>query len=114
MPISPDPGTTSVSSSLNTLVAGLEVNLAVSVLTPRIVIWLPIDPSLEPIASNKIACGIRSSSSSFTSVVHITPEETIIFNVDVSYGSPRSIAARRARMIGLENESPTIVLWVTP
>ena len=88
------------------------VNLAVSVATPRIVTWLPIEPSLEPIASSNTTCGIRSRSASLTSVVHITPDDTIICRLEVSYGAPRSVAASIARTIGFENASPTIVLCV--
>ena len=66
---------TSVSSSLKTFVSGDCVNLAVSVAMPFIVIWVPIDPSDEPIASISTTCSIRSNIACLTSVVHITPDD---------------------------------------
>ncbi len=107
MPISSDPGSTSRPSSVMTLVVGLLANLAVSVATPRIVTWLPIEPSVDPMASISISCGIRSRSCSFTSVVHITPDEMIILSDDRSYGSPRSAASSNALTSGLAIASPT-------
>ena len=53
---------------------------------PSSMMLLPIDPSDEPIASSSTTCSMRSSSASFTSAVHITPDEMIIFSDDVSYG----------------------------
>ena len=106
------PGVISVSSSRNTFVVGLAVNFAVSLRTPRIVTWLPIEPSVEPIASYSTTCGMRSSSASLTSVVHITPTTPSSAATTVSYGSPRAVASSSAVMIGLANESPTIVLCV--
>jgi hypothetical protein len=60
------------------------VNVAVSDVMPFIEICVPIVPSVEPIASTRIACSIRSSSCSFTSVVHITPDDEITAIDDVS------------------------------
>ncbi len=107
------PGVTSLPSSMNTLVVGLCVNLAVEGGTPFIEMLLPIEPSDEPMASTRMTCSMRSSSCSFTSAVHITPEETIIFNCDRSYGVPAAAAASMARMIGLAKASPTMVMLVT-
>ena len=96
------------------------MNLAVWECSSRVVTWLPIEPSVDPIASNSTTCGIRSSRASFTSVVHMTPDDTIIFSDDASYASPRSAASSTAAMIGFANESPTMVLcvqrwcWIVP
>ena len=68
---------TSRPSSANTFVVGFWVNLAVSVDAPRVLIWLPIDPSVDPMASNSTTCGMRSSNCSLTSVVHMTPDDKI-------------------------------------
>ena len=65
-------------------------------------------------ASTSTACSIRSSRASFTSAVHITPDEMIIVSDDVSYGVPASAASSSARMIGLANASPTITITSSP
>ena len=84
MPTSPEPGCTSRSWSVNTFVVGDWLNRAVSAGMPRIEICIPIAPSVEPIASSSIVCGMRSRSWSFTSAVHITPDEMMILRLLVS------------------------------
>ena len=69
---------------MKTRVSGPLVNFAVCTGTPRIVTFIPIEPSVEPMASTSTACGMRSSIASFTSAVHMTPEEMTIFTDDVS------------------------------
>ena len=59
---------------MKTLVVGLIAKRAVWLRLPRVVIWVPMLPSLLPMASMSThSC--QSSSSRFTSLVHITPEE---------------------------------------
>ena len=84
MPASPEPATTSRSSSVKTFVVGDWLNFAVSMGMPRIEICMPMLPSLEPMASSNTACGMSSSISAFTSEVHMTPDETTILSVVVS------------------------------
>ena len=97
---------------MNTFVVGIWLNLAVAGGTPRIVMLTPIEPSVEPMASISTACSMRSSRASFTSAVHITPDEMIVVSDEVSYGVPRSAASSNARMMGLAKASPTITIPV--
>ena len=61
-------------------------------------------------ASTSTSCSIRSSSASLTSAVHMTPEEMIVRNEDVSYGRPAAAASSSARRMGLEKASPTMAM----
>ena len=65
-------------SSLKSFVSGCAVNFAVCTGRPRIVTWLPMPPSVDPMASISMRCSARSRSASFTSAVHMTPDEMIM------------------------------------
>ena len=110
MPISPEPGCTGRSSSVNTFVVGIWLNFAVDGGRPFMVMLIPIEPSVEPMASTSTSCSIRSSSASLTSAVHMTPEEMIVRNEDVSYGRPAAAASSSARRMGFEKASPTMAM----
>ena len=107
IPVSPEPGSTRRPSSVKTFVVGAMANLAVSPRFPRVVIWLPIEPSLEPIASKRMKSP-HSRSCAFTSVVHMTPEDTRSLTGEVSYGVPASLASSSAFTMGRLNASPTM------
>ena len=109
MPISSEPGSTTRSSSVNTFVVGACAKVAVPGDKPFIEIWVPIVPSVEPMASTRIACSIRSSNCWLTSVVHITPEEEMTAIDDVSYFEPSLLPSSKARINGLAKLSPTMV-----
>ena len=81
---------------------------------PLAIICVPIDPSVEPIASINTTCSIRSMRSFLTSVVHMTPDELIILIEDMSYFEPSGLPSSRARTSGLAKLSPTIVSPFTP
>ena len=73
--MSPEPGTTSVPSSANTLASSPIVKCAVAAAEPGPLIELAMPTaSLEPSESSRNMLP-RATSFSFTSVLHITPEE---------------------------------------
>ena len=88
MPISPEPGTTSRPSSVNTFVLAPIVNLAVVGAEPGALIE-PANPtpSLEPSESKQIMLP-RAISACFVSVDHITPELMMSCSDEMSYGAP--------------------------
>ena len=106
MPGTPDPGSTGLSFSSNTLQRSPSMNLAVGVSMPLAVTDAPMPrASEEEKASINMAPGICSSMPCFTSRLHITPDEVTAAMLEASY---LPLEASRAFSSGLPKASPTI------
>ena len=112
--MSPEPGTTSVPSSVITLDSRPNSNFAVPLdddpffasVVARVVVFVAIEiASLEPSESTMISRSLCASRPSLVASDHMTPDDTITRKVEMSHRSGCSSSARR---IGLANASPTI------
>ena len=111
-PGSPLPGSTSRSSSVNTLQLTPISNLDVCVPPSAVVIDEPKPTASDaPKLSVSAVCRMCFSRPCFTSELHITPEDTMFSTLDRFQrpGFSSSVCS-----IGLANASPTMAIDVTP
>src|SRR5580658_6623131 len=102
----PEPGSTGLSSSSNTLQWSPSTNLAVSTPTPLLMSDRPMPiPSDDEKRSDSTAWGMCSNNPCLTSCDHITPDDIITVTEDTSQRPGQALSAFR---IGLPKASPTI------